>query len=54
MTESQIDCCCELGVKGSCVTCDFLQFCNGKWSRGIDQSPDVKADDNLDFDSSNA
>ncbi len=32
--EKQIvdDDCCEIGVKGSCVDCDYCVFCNGKWS----------------------
>lgn len=30
--------CCDLGVKGSCVTCDYSTFCNGKWSHGTEQT----------------
>ena len=32
MKQAEVDCCCELGVKGSCVTCDYYTYCNGKWS----------------------
>ena len=38
MSKPEIDSCCELGVKGSCITCDFTTYCNGKWSRGVGQS----------------
>jgi hypothetical protein len=32
MKAQEIDDCCDLGVKDSCVTCDYSMFCNGKWS----------------------
>jgi len=31
MEKQQKDCCCEIDVKGPCITCDFSSFCNGKW-----------------------
>jgi hypothetical protein len=43
MTQTEEDSCCELGVKGSCVTCEFIHCCNGKWSRGVGQGASVKA-----------
>jgi ribosomal silencing factor RsfS len=35
MADIKIDDYCELGVKGACVTCDFIIYCNGKWSRNV-------------------
>jgi len=32
MIEIKDDDCCDLGVKGPCVACDFSIFCKGKWS----------------------
>ena len=32
MNDDEINDVCELGVKGSCVTCDYNVCCNGKWS----------------------
>ena len=32
LEKQKIDECCEIGVKGSCTTCDFSSFCNGKWN----------------------
>ena len=33
MNQAETDDHCELGVKGSCVDCDYRAYCNGKWSR---------------------
>jgi hypothetical protein len=41
MTKDEAKECCELGVKGSCITCDYSTFCNGKWSQGEGQSSSV-------------
>ena len=32
MEQEESDECCEIGVKSSCVNCDYNSFCNGKWS----------------------
>ena len=32
MEQPQIDDCCDIGVKGTCLTCDYIVFCSGKWS----------------------
>ena len=29
MAQTKLVDCCELEVKSSCVTCEFIQFCNG-------------------------
>ncbi|MGA3061557.1 MAG: hypothetical protein ABSD92_14510 [Candidatus Bathyarchaeia archaeon] len=44
MREPEADRCCDLGVMGSCVTCEFSTFCNGKWSHGISQEVSVEAE----------
>jgi hypothetical protein len=38
MVEVEFENCCDLGVKGSCVTCDYCTFCNGKWSHGTSKN----------------
>jgi hypothetical protein len=44
MKQAEVDDCCELGVKGSCVTCDFRAYCKGKWSHRTGQGAGAGAD----------
>jgi hypothetical protein len=37
MKEAEVDDSCQLGVKGSCVTCDYRTYCNGKWKHRTDK-----------------
>ena len=32
MEKATIENHCDLGIKDSCITCEFMCFCNGKWS----------------------
>jgi hypothetical protein len=34
MNETEAQRRCESGLKGSCLTCEFVAFCDGLWSRG--------------------
>jgi hypothetical protein len=43
MEQTQVDTCCDLGVKGSCACCDYSIFCNGKWSYGSSQGSNAES-----------
>jgi len=38
VNQIEVESCCELGVKGSCVTCEYSCFCNGKWNHTTNES----------------
>lgn len=38
MNQIEVEDCCDLGVKGSCITCDYSTYCNGKWSHSKSQT----------------
>ena len=44
MSEPEVESCCELGVKGSCVTCEFSPFCKGKWKHATSQDASAEAE----------
>ena len=44
MNQPKIESCCELGVEGACATCEFISFCNGRWSRGASQGASAEAE----------
>ena len=33
---------CELEVKCSCVSCEFISFCNGRWRNGTRHGASVE------------
>ena len=43
MAQTEFDGFCELEVKGPCITCDFIQLCNGKWRNGTRHGASVQA-----------
>jgi len=34
ISATEVDSCCEFGVKDECISCEFNHFCNEKWSQG--------------------
>ncbi len=44
MSEPEVESNCELGVKGSCVTCEFIPFCKGKWKHVASQDARAEAE----------
>jgi hypothetical protein len=42
MAQSELEDFCELEVQGSCVTCEFITFCNGKWRNGTRHGASVE------------